>query len=203
MKTKKWILILSVIVAVEFIVMTGICICDVSICHQPYKPDITVREVGPQVILYTVYRGPYENICNTINKLYNLALAKGMLPCGPVSIGYLNNPLTVSPEHWLIEVRLPVDAGRLGCMTDVKKLPAMKFAVAVKPQGQTNPEPAISSLFSWINQEDYVIAGRIWQSVLSNETGDYIKMKTEFMVPIKHRTTVTDSDFAFLCAELL
>jgi len=209
MKTKKWILALSVIVAVEFIVMTGICVCDIGVRYRPDKPDITIREVGPQVVLYTVYRGPYENVCKAINKLYNLALAKGMLPCGSISMGYLNNPLSVSPEHWLIEVRLPVDAealeyaGRLGYMTDVKKLPAMKFAVAVKPQGQINPESVISGLFTWINREGYVTAGRIWQSVVSNETGDYDGMKTEFMVPIKSQTTVTNSDFAFYCADLI
>ncbi len=209
MRTKKLILVLSVIVAAEFVVMAGICIRDVNIQHKPDKPDVIVREVGPQAVLYTVYRGPYENICKAINKLYNLALVKGMLPCGPISTGYLNNPLSVSPEHWLIEIRLPVDAealeyaGKLGGMTDVKSLPAMKFAVAVKPQGQTNPEPVISGLFSWINQKGYVTVGRMWQSVLINETGDYVKMKTEFMVPVKSRTAATDSNVVFHCAELI
>jgi effector-binding domain-containing protein len=209
MRTKKLIFILSVIVAVEFIVMTGICICDVSKQYRSNEPNVTVREVGPQVVLYTVYRGPYENICKSINKLYNLALAKGMLPCGPISTGYLNNPMSTSPEHWLIEIRLPVDsealkyAGRLGDMTDVKSLPALKFAVTVKPQGITNPESVISGLFSWISRRGYVTAGRMWQSVLKNETGEYIEMKTEFMVPIKSRTAATNSDIVFHCAELI
>jgi effector-binding domain-containing protein len=211
MKTKKWILILSVIVALEFIIMTGICICDMGIQYRSVEPDVTIREVGPQVVLYTVYRGPYENICKVIDKLHHFALAKGMLPCGPVSTGYLNNPLSVSSGHWLIEIRLPVDVeslkytGRLGPMTDIKKIPAMKFAVAVKPQGLTNPGAVISGLFSWIYREGYVVAGRMWQSVPVNvnEMGNYIGMKTEFMVPIKSPAMRKESDFVFQCAEFI
>ena len=43
MRTKKLIFILSVIVAVEFIVMTGICICDVSKQYTSNEPNVTVR----------------------------------------------------------------------------------------------------------------------------------------------------------------
>lgn len=187
MRGKRMILVLSVIVASEFAVMIGISIYDLK---SEYKLDLTVREVGPQTVLYTIYRGHYENIGAAIDQLYELAMANGIHPCGPILTGYLNNAKYVSSEHWLIEIRIPVDAsalelaGKLGNMTDVKNIPAMKVAVAIKPKGQTNPEPVIHSLYSWINQQGYVAVDRMWQSIISNETGDYTKMKTEFMIPI-------------------
>ena len=187
MRSKRTILALSVIVAVEFAIMIGICISD---WKAGYKMDVAVRHVGPQTVLYTIYRGHYKDIGKAIDRLYELALEKGMHPFGPILTAYLNNAASVSSEHWLIEIRIPVDAsaleftGTLGDMTDVKNIPAMKVAVAVKPKGQTNPEPVIHSLYSWINQRGYVAVDRMWQSIISNETGDYTKMKTEFMIPI-------------------
>jgi effector-binding domain-containing protein len=102
----------------------------------------------------------------------------------------LNNPLLISPEHWLIEIRIPVDvdslkyAGTLGQMTDVKLLPAMTVAVAVKPEGQNDPEPAIRSLYAWIDQHGYRIAGGLWQTVFCDASRDYAQMRTEFMIPV-------------------
>ena len=76
-------------------------------------------------------------------------------------------------------------AGTLGRMTDIKLLPAMKVAAAVKPEGQDNPETAIRNLYSWINKHGYRIAGGMWQSVLCDEAGNYSQMRTEFIIPIE------------------
>lgn len=185
---KKVILVLSAIVAIEIACIVGICSRKSS---ARLIEDVTVREVAPQAVLYTVYRGHYEGVGPYINKLYDLAEEKNLVPIGPYSTGYLNNPLLVSDEHWLIEIRIPVSmdslelAGTLGEMTDVKLMPAMKVVAAVKPEGQLNPEPIIRGLYALINQRGYRIAGGMWQSVLCNkDSEDYSKMRTEFMIPV-------------------
>ena len=179
---------LSAIVAAEIICIAGICIRD---SQAESASDVTVRDVGPHAVLYTVYRGHYGRIGPAINQLYELADAKGIRTTGSLSTGYLNNPQAHSPEHWLIEIRIPVSAdamklaGTLGRMTDIKLLPAMKVAAAVKPEGQDNPETAIRNLYSWINKHGYRIAGGMWQSVLCDEAGNYSQMRTEFIIPIE------------------
>ncbi len=185
---KKVILVLSTIVAIEIACIVGICSHD---SKAQSIPDVTVREVAPQAVLYTIYRGHYEGVGPYINKLYDLAEEKGLVTVGPYSTGYLNNPLLVSDDHWLIEIRIPVSmdslklAGTLGEMTDVKLMPAMKVVAAVKPEGQINPEPVIRGLYALINQRGYRIAGGMWQSVLCNkDSEDYSKMRTEFMIPV-------------------
>ncbi len=187
-KKKEVILILSAIVAVEIVCIAGICTRD---SKAQLIPDVTVREVAPQAVLYTIYRGHYEGVGPYINKLYDLARAKNLTPVGPHSTGYLNNPLLVSDNHWLIEIRIPVPmdslelAGTLGEMTDVKLMPAMKVVAAVKPEGQIDPVPVIRGLYALINQRGYRIAGGMWQSVLCNkDSEDYSKMRTEFMIPV-------------------
>lgn len=162
--------------------------------------DVSLREVAPQTVLYTVYRGHYTGVGQAINRLYKLALAKGLHPCGSPSMGYLNSPRSVSNEHWFIEVHIPVEedamalAGMLGDMTDVKRLPAMSVAVVAKGYGQADPEPVIHRLYTWINQQGYVIAGRLRQYIVCNETGDYAQMSTEFLIPVYPQIKGAGSD---------
>ena len=56
------------------------------------KPDFSIRKLEPQTVLYTVYRGPYGMIGKPIGQLYAIAAQKKIMPCGPLSIVYLNNP---------------------------------------------------------------------------------------------------------------
>lgn len=198
MKKRKIIKLLLIIVFVELIIVAGICIRD-SMAQS--DTNVTVRQVPPRTVLYTVYRGPYDMIGGTINRLFELAGYKGLCPSGPVTIGYLNDPTSVSPDHWLIEIRLPVDdaaielAGMLGPMTDVKRLPAMKVAVAVKPQGEFDPGYAINNLQLWLERSGYVTIDRLWQSVVTNRTGDYTQMETEFILPIEKSPSGVESVF--------
>jgi hypothetical protein len=187
-KKKKVIFILSAIVAIEIVCIVGICTRD---SKAQLGPDVAVRWIEPQAVLYTVYRGHYEGIGPAINKLYDVARVRNLTPIGPHSTGYLNNPLLVSDDHWLIEIRIPVSmdalelAGTLGEMTDVKLMPAMKVVTAVKPEGQLDPEPVIRCLYALINRRGYRIAGGMWQSVLyNNGSEDYSRMRTEFMIPV-------------------
>ena len=188
MRRKKIVFILLAIIAAEIVCIAGICIRDTQ---AESKPDVTMRQVGPHAVLYTVYRGHYNRIGPVINQLYEVVDAYGIKTTGPLSTGYLNNPQAISPAHWLIEIRIPVSAdaikqaGTLGRMTDVKLLPAMKVAAAVKPEGHDDPETAIRNLYLWINQHGYRIAGGIWQTVLCDEVEDYTQMRTEFFIPIE------------------
>jgi effector-binding domain-containing protein len=177
----------------DIIIISAICNRDSQ--AEPIS-DVTIRSIGPQAVLYTIHRGHYETVGSTINKLYKLADSKDICFTGPVFTGYLNDPRIQSPEHWLIEVRIPVSpdamkfAGTLGQMTDVKILPAMKVAAAVKPAGKENPEITICSLYSWINKHGYRIAGGLWQSAPCGKPGNYAQMRTEFMIPIESPTAI-------------
>ena len=187
LRGRRTIVALSALVAIELVVIAGLCI-DIGLAKS--VSDVTLREVAPQTVLYTVYRGHYADLGPAINGLYELAIRRGLRPCGSPSMGYLNNPSDISSDHWLIEIRLPVDAkalafaGKLGGMTDVKSVPAMKVAVAAKPLGQADPEAVIRHLSAWINRRRYIIAGRLWQSVVCNGTGDDCRMSTEFVIPV-------------------
>ena len=163
------------------------------------KPAITVRKVEPQVVLYTIYRGSYEKAGSAIGKLFALAGQNRIQPRGPVYYVYLNNPNQVSSEHWLTEIRIPVgkDAlkitGILGEMTDVKTLPAMEMAVAVKPQGLTDPSPIYTALYAWAVKQGYMVAGSSREVFLTNAmSGSYAQMKTEIMLPVQKFTPNKD-----------
>lgn len=193
MGKKRIVQILAMVVISEIIIISAICSRDSQ--AEPVL-NVVIRDIGPQVVLYSIHRGHYETVSLTVNELYKLADAKGICFTGPVFTSYLNDPRIQSPEHWLIEIRIPVNrdamkfAGTLGPMTDVKILPAMKIAAAVKPKGQDNPEITICSLYSWIKKRGYRIVGGMWQSVPCGKPGNYAQMKTEFMIPIESPTAI-------------
>jgi len=155
------------------------------------KSSIAIREVEKQVVLYTIHRGNYAKTGPVIGKLFALAGRKGIKPAGPISYVYLNNPRYVSPQHWLTEIRVPVSkealklAGTLGEMTDVKEVPAVKLAVAKKPEGQEDPSAIYEQLHIWIYESGYVHIEDPQEKFLSNASaGSYAQMKTEIMIPV-------------------
>ncbi len=191
MKKKVIISILSAIILSEIICIAGLCMCQ---GRDENSHGITIREIPQQTVLYSIHRCRYYKISDAINELYTLAQSKGILTCGPVSICCLNSSLYENDNHRLIEIQVPVEsvaidlAGTLGEMTDVKVLPAMKVAVAVKPEGDNDPTAVIANLLTWINKKGYVVRGRMRQTVLNGGKGSYYKLKTEFMVPIDQLT---------------
>ena len=191
MRTSKvtiWLLLLAVL---------SIITVAAKISAKPTtdKPAFAIRKVERQTVLYTIYRGSYDKIGPTIGKLYALAGKKQIQPRASVYYVYLNNPKYVSSEHWLTEIRIPVSkealkvAGTLGEMTDVKALPAMEVAVAVKPEGQADPGPIYNQLGAWIIKQGYAAIGSPCEMFLTNAmTGSYAQMKSEIMMPIKKLT---------------
>jgi effector-binding domain-containing protein len=156
------------------------------------QPVFTIRKVEKQVVLYTIHRGSYDKVGMAIGKLFALAGQKGITPRGQVSYVYLNNPQYVSSEHWLTEIQIPVGedalkfAGTLGEIIDVKTLPAMEMAVAVKPEGQADPGPIYDGLYAWIARQGYRAVDNACEKFLTNAIGgNYSQMKSEIMVPIK------------------
>jgi len=104
----------------------------------------------------------------------------------------LNNPEFVSSEHWLTEIRIPVAsdalklAGTLGEMIDVKEIPAMAYAVAVKPEGMSEPTEVYEELHRWLIQQGYTQVEFPSELILSNaQAGDYTQMKSEIMIPVE------------------
>ena len=156
------------------------------------KADIiTVRKLDEQVVLYTIYRGDYAQFGPAIANLFSRAIKEGIMPQGPVVIAYLNNPKLVSREHWLSEIRIPVGkqalekAGKLGAMTDVKKLPALEAAVAVKPIGVADPGPIHDAIGIWMLQNGYMgVDGPIEKCFPKSTDFEYSQMKSEIMVPV-------------------
>ena len=186
-KTRIWL------VALIVICLTVISV--VAISAQPLtKKDsgIAVRKIEEEVVLYTIHRGSYDKIGMVIGNLYALAGKEGISPRGSAYFVYLNNPNQISSQHWLTEVRIPVSkdalkaAGTFGGMTDIKMLPAMEMAVAIKPKDQADPGPVYDSLYTWIVKQGYIPSGSPREVFLTNSmSGDYSMMKTEIMIPIQ------------------
>ena len=160
------------------------------------ESNITIRQVKPQTVLYTIYRGDYSDVGQTIGRLYALAVKNKIWPSGAMSFAYLNNPEQVSSEHWLTEIRIPVKedalklAGTLGEMTDIKKLPAMTIAVATKPTGMVDSASVHVRLDVWIFKQGYIADGGPCEKFLTNaKTANYAQMKSEIMVPVKKIST--------------
>ena len=152
---------------------------------------ITIRKIDKQVVLYTIVRGSYAKAGMESGLLYARAAMKQIAPRGPSYFVYLNNPERTSTEHWLTEVRIPVDAealkyaGSLGDMTDVKEVPAMEVAVAVKPEGMADSSSIYRDLEHWIFKNGYVADDGPSEKFLTNaQTGNYEQMKSEIMIPI-------------------
>ncbi len=157
-----------------------------------YQSEISVRELPARTVLYTIVRGHYKNTGPSIGKLFAVASKNGIRPMGSPTYTYLNNPELVSSEHWLTEIRIPVGddamklAGTLGEMTDVKKIPAMKVAVAVKPEGMSELAPIYEKLNKWLLKEKYLAIEAPTELILTNAmTGDYGQMKSEIMMPVE------------------
>lgn len=176
------------------LVLLLVVVCGIGIAEK--KPEdktvaITIRNVKEQVVLYTIYRGDYAKIGPAIGKLFGLMGQQRMVPQGRLMMAYLNNPKRVSREHWLTEIRIPVaknaleKAGTLGKYTDVKTLPAMDVAVAIKPVGMAEPAPIYTAIGSWIPQNGYMACdGPIETCFAQGPIADYSQAKSEIMIPV-------------------
>lgn len=155
------------------------------------KYEITIRKIESQVVLYTIYRGEYQKIGQSIGNIYGLAMKNQIWPQGSISLVYLNNPQYVSGEHCLVEIRIPVGkealkkTGTLGEMTDVKEMKAMEVAVIKKPAGQMNYDSLYSSLYKWIAQNGYRTTENACEIFVGTGGGtDYSQMSSEIMIPV-------------------
>jgi effector-binding domain-containing protein len=171
---------------------TAIMTIGISAEQSADKSDITIRQLEPQTVLYTVYRGEYGKIGKAIGDLYALAMKNKILPRGSLYCVYLNNPQYVSGEHYLVEVRVPVAedalklAGTLGEMTDVKTIKAMEVAVTKKSPGQTDHALVYNSLYLWIAKNGYIATDNACEIFTSDAWAmDYAQMKSEIMIPVK------------------
>ena len=185
-KVKVWTLLL---LTIGFMVIS---VVEIFAKPSTAKSDFTIRKVKQRVVLYTIHRGSYDKMGAGIGKLFALAGEKGITPRGRVSYAYLNNPQYVSSKHWLTEIRIPVGkealklTGTLGEITDVKTLPAMELAVAIKPKGQADPGPIYDKLYTWIFQQGYIATDSVCEMFLTNAmAGDYAQMKSEIVIPIR------------------
>jgi hypothetical protein len=178
---------------VKFCVLSLVAVISglaIAVSAQSATEEFAVRTVPEQVILYTIYRGSYDKTGESIGKLFGLARQKGLIPCGPPSFAYLNNPMLTAPEHYLTEIRIPVkeealkSAGTLGAFTDIKKLPAMDVVVATKPSGQADPSKIYESLNIWMAKHSYLMIDSLWETFLDGGGGSYAQMKSEIMVPV-------------------
>jgi effector-binding domain-containing protein len=184
-KVRIWSLLLAAVLMV--IVVAGI-----SAKQTTDKPEIKIRQLEPQTVLYTIYRGGYDKMSKAIGGLYALAGQRGIHPQGQMSCVYLNNPGYISAEHCLTEIRIPVAkealkyAGTLGEMTDIKELRAMEVAVIIKRGMQVDYAALYKGLYDGIAKKGYRASDDAWESFLGEDSsGDYTQMRSEIMVPVE------------------
>src|SRR4030042_6421094 len=99
-RSKVWLLLLVVLVS------TATLTVSIWADQVADKSGVTIRQVKPQTVLYTIYRGDYEKVGQAIGSLYALAIQNKIWPSGSLHFAYLNNPKHVSSEHWLTEIRI-------------------------------------------------------------------------------------------------
>lgn len=184
--------IFCIIIISALILITAFCFAEAEKKDTASTPEFSVRKVDEQTVLYSIYRGPYENIGQPIGKLYALAGQNGLFPKGSLSCVYLNNPQLVSKEHYLTEIRIPVDksalklAGTLGELTDVKTLPAVEMVTTKKPKGTTDQSPIYERLHNWLYKNGYVSIDNACEVFSSQAmTMSYEQTETEIMIPVK------------------
>ena len=69
--------------------------------EKPADANVTLRTLGPQTVLYTIVRGPYDKLGEAFGSLYSVLAGKGLKPAGPAMSVTLTNPEATSSEHWL------------------------------------------------------------------------------------------------------
>jgi DNA gyrase inhibitor GyrI len=171
--------------------LIAVSVMEISAQSADKASAVTIRKIDKQVVLYTVVRGNYGKAGMEIGMLYARAATKQITPRGAAYFVYLNNPQKTSSEHYLTEIRIPVDAealkyaGLLGDMTDVKEVSAVEVAVALKPEGMADPSCVYHDLERWIVENGYTAEeGPIEKFLTNAQTGNYEQMKSEIMIPI-------------------
>jgi effector-binding domain-containing protein len=154
--------------------------------------SVTVKKLEEQTVLYTLYRGSYDQIGAAIGQLYTVAVQYQIQPAGAAYLTFLNNPKLIAPAHWLTEIRIPVSptalnlSGSLGMpMTDIKRLPPMEVAATVKPAGVADPAPIYAALNQWIQENHYTCIDTPMEKYPQAMTGSYTDTATEIMMPIE------------------
>ena len=182
--------------ALTGMILTAAVVGSVIAASSPAgKPEITVKSVPAQTVLYTIHRGSYDQFGPAIGKLFGLAGQKQLQPLGPPTMTYLNNPHRTTPAHYLTEIRIPVpntvlpQAGTFGPFTDVKTIPAHQVAAAIKPVGMSDPAPVYTALHRWIYQNGYHVVDGSTETCLTPATaGDYANMKCSIAIPVEKLT---------------
>jgi DNA gyrase inhibitor GyrI len=180
---------LTLVLAVIVLTLTA----TVEICAEQTadKSNFTIRKLETQTVLYTIYRGQYQDIGKTIGDLYALAIKNQIWPRGSLTFVFLNNPQYVSGEHCLVEIRIPVGqdalklAGTLGEMTDVKTIKGIEAAVVNKPAGQTDYSSIFNNIYTWIAKQGYRAVDNACETFDTNSgVTDYTKITSEIMIPV-------------------
>jgi|GEM_PF-1902691 len=197
MRTRVWMMAAVVGVGIAMVAATLWQAEPVGAAEQAKEPatfsgPIQLQKIKSQVVLYTLYRGPYQQVGPAIGKLFALAGQKGIQVHGPLLLSYLNNPKMTEPQHYLTEIRIPVapealaKTGTLGEFTDVKKLQGIQVAMAVKPTGMADPGPVYAALMRWMAERDYVAIDspmERWRAAAG--MASYAEMEAEIMIPVE------------------
>lgn len=188
-----------------FLMLAGIVVLNSMTAAAPAAQDtnslsVSIGKMESQTVLYTIYRGPYEKVGQSIGELYAVAGKNQIVPRGNLRFVYLNNPhvFALNPQHCLVEIQIPVSpdalklAGTLGTMTDIKTLIAMDTAVIKKPAGCKDYGKVYAYLFAWIAQNGYRPidnAFEVFESAGPTQTCESMT-QSEIIVPV---TKVSDA----------
>jgi len=184
-------------IAALIILLASLAAIRIGAGSEAPQSTFEIQKVDEQVVLYTLYRGSYNKAGAAIGKLFALAGQKGIRPAGNAYFTYLNNPELVSSEHWLTEIRIPVNKealklagtlgpGSLGEFTGVKKLPAMQTFTTIKAKGTSDAGALLSKLYAQIMENGFFPIDAHSELFLENAmSGKYAQIKTRIIIPVK------------------
>jgi effector-binding domain-containing protein len=165
-RTMRNVKVLSVLA-----VLAGVAVVLAVAAQAQPEAGVTVWRQPEQVVFYTIYRGPHEELEIPMMQLFHDAAKRGLQlqPGLGVSFVFLNNPELVEDGHYLTEVRIPVDegalaqAGTFGDFTDVKRISATEVASVIKPAGVTDRAPYMARLATWMVENGYVLFDNFYE----------------------------------------
>ena len=83
-------------------------------------------------------------------------------------------------------------AGTLGAFTDIKTVKTHEAVVIIRPAGVADPTALHKALIDWMDRQGYAVTGGPCERFLTGgEGGDYSKMKTEIMIPVRKMPQTT------------
>ncbi|MCH7760127.1 GyrI-like domain-containing protein [candidate division TA06 bacterium] len=154
---------------------------------------IQVKKTEAQTVVAAIHYGPYDQIGQTMGKLFAWLGKNGIQPAGSPSTVYFMDPEVFSTEELLSEVRIPIPADKKEVirkkLTEVGMRVFTTTPVEVAYTMHKGPYEEIgsiyASLFQWVRESDYEFAGAPMEVYLSDpQNTKPQELLTEVQLPV-------------------